>query len=138
MGYYIEQRNCDFFIEKEKFPHLLEAIKALAGCPDNMTGRIDNSPSYAWVDMGKLASSTSVADALKAWRWNPDFDEDGNINYIWFEGQKYGDDPVLFEQIAPWVRDDSFIEMQGEQGEIWRWVFQNGEVIEKDAKITWD
>ena len=73
------------------------------------------------------------------WRYPYDytFDVDGNITEIEYVGEKLGRDFELFQKVAPFVRDGSFIEMYGEDGERWRWIFKNGKCREVTAKVTW-
>ena len=53
-------------------------------------------------------------------------DTDGNITELEFIGEKLGNDFEMFQSIAPYVQDGSYIWMIGEDGSQWRWVFQSG------------
>lgn len=68
------------------------------------------------------------------------FDDNGNIVDISFYGDKLGNDLKAFQKIAPFVRNGSFIEMEGEDNETWRWFFKNGKCREVKAKVsvTWE
>ena len=55
---------------------------------------------------------------------------------IYFDGEKLGDDAILFEAIAPYVKKGSFIEMNGEDGCIWQWQFNGKTCIEKAATVS--
>lgn len=68
------------------------------------------------------------------------FDDNGDIVDISFYGDKLGNDLKAFQKIAPFVQDGSFIEMEGEDNETWRWVFKNGKCREVKAKVsvTWE
>lgn len=66
-----------------------------------------------------------------------ELDPDGNIMDIEFIGEKLYDDFSIFQAIAPYVKDGSYIEMMGEDGEQWRWVFQDGECQEIKATVSW-
>jgi hypothetical protein len=57
---------------------------------------------------------------------------------IHFEGEKIGQEDLLFEAIAPWVRDGSYIEMSGEDDAMWRWFFHAGECHEVTPTIIWE
>lgn len=72
------------------------------------------------------------------WRYPYDFefDSDGNIKEIEYIGEKLGDDYNLFRKVAPFARDRSFIEMHGEDGKQWRWIFKDGECREVTDKVT--
>ena len=75
---------------------------------------------------------------MASWRWEVEEDEDHNIISINFCGEKSGDDLILFDAIAPFVEPGSMIEMLGEDGAKWRWIFDGKTCEEKYAKIVWD
>ena len=73
------------------------------------------------------------------WRWDiEENDRTGAVTDIWFAGEKLGDDETLFQAIAPWVKDGSFIEMMGEDGAFWKWVFQDGEVTTQYGTVVYE
>jgi hypothetical protein len=156
MGYCIHQRDARFRIKKENFEKALEAIKALGALTDKMNGGsfgVAKEPErwFSWVSM-QFVNSSDIADAMKHWRWEVMFGEPGytdslptskynpdkDVVFISFCGEKMGDDTVLFSALAPFVEDGSYIEMQGEEGEIWRWTFVDGKLKEVSAKILWE
>jgi len=133
----MQQKGSEFSIKKENFEKALAAIKALA----NETGKMGGGSSsgerwFAWTTTNEYVEAETLTDALEAWRWEPDFDEEGNINNIYFNGEKLGDDTVLFKAITPFVEEGSFIEMSGEDGSIWRWVFEDGTCHEIPVTIS--
>lgn len=67
-----------------------------------------------------------------------ELDDDGNIFGIEHIGHNLGDDLEIFQSIAPYVADGSFLDMSGEDGERWQWRFQNGECRDVKAKIVWE
>lgn len=123
MGYYIKQRNTQFVIRKKNFEKVIEAINKL-------------EPG-GWVS-SEAQTSKDIEEVFEAWRWNVYMDQKGNIVNIDFNGEKAGDDSKLFHAVAPYVEDGSFIEMSGEEGEIWRWTFRDGEMIEEGCELCWD
>ena len=142
MGYYIEQRGGAFFIDKKHFPDVIKAIHNLANYPDMMGGGSYEggktiSKHYSWVKMS-FVNSTDLENIFNCWRWNINFDDDGNINNLFFDGEKMGDDRVLLDAIAPFVKEGSFIEMCGEDNDLWRWKFTNKICKEVSARIVWD
>jgi len=136
MGYHVNQRDNVFVIAKENFAHALEAIKALAGCEDEMGGGIPGRKHFSFVDMD-FVNAKSIHQAMQNWGWDVETDVDGDINSIQFNGDKMGDEIILFKAIAPWVRDESYIEMGGENGDIWRWYFEEGELKEQKPLMVW-
>ncbi len=84
--------------------------------------------SYHWVDSQELLDAENLGEALTAWRWEPAFDEVGNVVNLRFRGQKAGDDEVLLEALAPFVEDGGFLVIEDESGAIRRWRFEDGEI----------
>jgi len=82
---------------------------------------------------------SKVNERLEDCDYVPLTDKDGNITDLDFVGDEVstGEDE-MFEKIAPFVRDGSFIEMRDEDGEMWRWVFFGGKAREIVPKIIWD
>jgi hypothetical protein len=129
MGYCVEQKESVFQMKAENKPKALEAIKA-----------IDGIETWKYCDLSFLKDNT-LEEALNTLCWDTTnyLDDEGNITDIYYEGEKL-DDYILpiFNAIAPFVEADSFIEMMGEDGTIWRWVFNGKTCEEKYPKITWE
>lgn len=142
MGYYMEQRGANFFVDKRHFPKMIKAIHHLADFSDKMGGG-SYSPDgvtarhYSWVNMN-FVNLQDIEEIFRCWRWQVYLDEDGHITDISFDGEKLGDDLVLLEAIAPFVKNNSFIEMNGEDNSIWRWKFTDKQCHEINPTIVWD
>lgn len=79
-----------------------------------------------------------VLKPLENHGYSLEIDDDGNVTGIDFMGEKmsYCEDE-MFKKIAPFVENGSFIEMRGEDGSMWRWVFKDGKCREIKAKTIW-
>jgi len=119
-----------FKIARENHSEAFKAIKSLAG-------KETIGDHFSWVNTKDFVKASSIKEAMEAWRWSPDFDEAGDIIGITFKGEKLGDDKTFFEAIAPYVEAGSYIQMQGEDGEMWRWVFDGKTVKEINPSVTW-
>jgi len=138
MGYCMYQKNCYMFIDKKDFDAVIEAVKNLLKRVEEIGGGCNGSQrTFSWVDSYELQNSVSISDVFNSWRWEVGFDENGNINLFEFAGEKLGDDEILFSSIAPWVRENSYIQMQGEDDDMWRWYFADGKMKEIHPQITW-
>jgi hypothetical protein len=124
MGYCMNTRESNFRIKKENFDKALLAIKTLD--PSQGSGYSRSHSHFAWVEESEYKSAETLSQALDSWRWSAGISDSGDIDSIDFCGEKLGDDEILFQAIAPFVEAGSYIEMQGEDGEIWRWVFNAG------------
>lgn len=135
MGYHMKQMEVGFRMSSDRFAEALMAIKALAGKETIHDG---SGTHFSWVDTEKVTGAETLEEALRAWRWNPDQNGEGDIVGIWFEGEKLGDDGVLFEAIAPFVELGSYIQMIGDDDSIWRWRFDGSHVREVTGRVVFD
>ena len=129
MGYYMDQRDCVFEMPKANADKALAAIKELFSKPNYRAG---------WVDTPSVLRAETFEDAISEAR----FDVEGNgtcYDWISFNGEKrsWCEEDVL-NAIAPFVEEGSYIEMQGEDGDRWHWIFHKGGVEEKYARLVWD
>ena len=93
--------------------------------------------AHAWVNK-KYVKIENIKDAFEYWRWTVEIDESTNdIVDIYFNGEKLGDDYVFFQAIAPFVEADSYIQMLGEESNMWRWYFDGNTCIDQQPTITW-
>jgi len=129
------QKDSNFSILTENKDKALEAIKGLMG---QETIKDSGGRHFSWVRTNEFFSAADLERAFSAWRWETDCDDAGNLISIEFQGEKAGDDKIFFDAIAPYVVSGSYIEMQGEDGCLWRWSFKKGKCTEKNAKITWE
>lgn len=117
MGYPTHQRDSEFFIAKEDLPKGFELICEY--CHD-------------------FEEMKNLQKTLKAVGWYLVIHRDNAID-LRFDGEQYsGDEIPLFYSLAPVVRAGSFIEMAGEDGELWRWNFDGEKCTEKKPRIIWD
>ncbi len=141
MGYCIEQVDSKVFISSEDQPKALLKLKHQLFPPITNTRPGDrwsySGSRYAWVHDNECTSARNLVEFLDAWRWHVSMDDDGNITNLWFEGEKHGDDSKLFEALAPFVADGSYIEMIGEDGVMWRETFSEGKYTRVHPEIIW-
>lgn len=123
MGYYMSQRETAFRLKNGKDEEILNAIKKA----------VNDEKVCSWVNKKRINSCKTFVEALSECRWEYYKDDSS----LWFDGEKLGNDYELFCAIAPYVEDDSYIEMSGEDGCIWRWVFKNGKCKEIYPVIIW-
>jgi len=106
VGYYIQQLDCDFQIPAQK---IQAAFGALQAAPND---------SERFPDLVSL---------LRGNGWEIAQSDAGDVVHIEFVGEKYRDyvENALVA-LAPFVDPGSWIEMQGEDHERWRWRFDGG------------
>jgi hypothetical protein len=135
MGYYIRVTDSKFFIPKEQQEAAFVAIKNLVG---RETIKDASGYHFSYVKTQDFLKAENLHDALKAWRWKVYFNPNGDIDSIAFHGEKWGDERILFETLAPFIENDSFIEFYGQDdGKSWRFVFEDGKLRKKYPEVIW-
>jgi len=121
MGYYMSQQDGDFFIDKS------DIRRALAHVVSWGKGTEDDD----------LIQVRTIDEAFSRFGFNVTYDKDGNVVDIFFEyGKLTSQDEFLFE-IAPFVKSGSYLQMIGEDNEMWRWVFYKGKFEEILPEVIW-
>ncbi len=143
MGYCMSQRDCNFFIAKENKEKALQAIKDLANIVQEKGGGggwvgEKKVKWFAWVTTENFVNAKTLEEAMNEWRWEINSDDNGDIVGISFVGEKLGDDMILFNAIAPYIKEGSFIDMSGEDGYMWRWKFDGEKVKEIEGTVTFE
>ena len=134
MGYCITQTESDFSIPNELKGGALAAIKNLRG---RETIKDSSGYHFRWVDTDRFMAATTLVGAMAEWRYDITTDiATGDIFGIEFRGEKSGDEEYLFGAIAPFVVPDSYIQFRGEDGAIWRWIFDGQNAHEVNAVVT--
>lgn len=139
MGYYMDQHDCNFTIKHENIQKAWDALIKLFKTEKEST-HDSYRYGYSWIDTESVLKAESFKDAMAEARWDIYYDNKcKNVEGIYFNGEKYsGDEVIILGAIAPYVENGSYIEMRGEDGEMWRWVFNNRNIEEKYPKIIWE
>ena len=106
-----------FKIKKEYEQNIIESLQNFA---KSKTGRI------MWVDKQPLLESNTLLEVFDEIRYSLKTDINGDYELDEFIGEKLGDDLEIFNSIAMYIEPDSFIEFEGEDGDVFRFLF-NGE-----------
>jgi hypothetical protein len=143
MGYYVSMQG-SASIPADKADACLEAINHLH-TPEMLAehargGRFDSKEYverwYSWVDNPPNGRFETLKNAIEAWnlRFEEPNDEWRLVSYD--SESKMGQEEFFFQTIAPFVAEGSF-ECEGEDGHRWRYVFLNGKLLLKEAKVVW-
>jgi hypothetical protein len=135
MGYNITLVESKFRIKKDHKAAALEAIRTLANDSTKMSGfgysNNERTRHYSWVTTDEFFLAKTLEVAFEAWRWKAHVDEKTeDVVGLEFHGEKLGDDTILWDAIAPFIEDGSYLQMSGEDGMLWRWVFKGGVMTE--------
>ena len=151
MGYYIRTNTSNFRIRKDNLSKFWEIVTHLMS--DEQLAKNGNvifpdqpmkKMYYSWIDTHMARKAIQNQDIFRfffEWRYelmNDEENEDFICSHIMIEGgeSKIGDEELLFEAIAPIVENGSYIEVIGEDGERFRWSWNNGKLYVADAEVV--
>lgn len=139
MGYYMEQVGSSFTIKKENIQKAWDSLVELFKI-EKKSIHDSSGYHYSWIDTESVLNARTFEEAMSESRWDVEINQlDGDIIGIYFNGEKYGgDETIILGSIAPYVENGSYIIMQGEEGERWKWKFVNGEVEEISGRFVFD
>jgi hypothetical protein len=142
MGYHIDLIDAKFKISKKNnlSKSIVNKLKKFFLDKANIHGggySGDNGVEYSWVDNKDIRESQTLGELIEAFRYKPNYKDNGSIDGISFNGSKLGDDRFFFSIIAPYVEKGSFLSYQGDDGCLWKWVFNDKKMEEKTGRITY-
>lgn len=116
MGYCMRQIKSQFKIKEENIKYAYSALQNLF---------YFSNKSYDCVNSNSVCDAQTFEETMEAIRWKVELSDNGDVTSIEFLGEKYGDDSTFFFILAPYVEDGSYIMMEGEDGNKWKWIFEN-------------
>jgi hypothetical protein len=130
MGYCVEVSEKTFNFNPEKAKQIKKKVKRYFE-----EGKIEGR----WIDKGEVLDAENIVELFDALRFSIYLDEEDNLYKIdYMSGEKLdGCELNMFQCMAEFI-NDSYIEYLGEDGEKWRYVFQDGECKEVYPKVTWE
>tara|TARA_Y100000310_G_scaffold339308_1_gene431619 strand:+ start:2611 stop:3003 length:393 start_codon:yes stop_codon:yes gene_type:complete len=126
MGYYVTMDLGGIVISAEDMQSCLDTINAL-----------QDDCEYSWVDSSPPNGWSDLKVAFLAWRYEGDYDKDGDFHVHYFEGEKLGDDEALWNAVAPYLRDGGEISCTGEEADHWIWRFKDRKLEEGWGEIVY-
>ncbi len=120
MGYHARVRRSELRVRVEDYEQV---------------ARAGSGPSF----LSKTKKILTFDEALDYIGWQP-VDPGQQSGWVEVERhcEKYREEEFLFWQtVAPVVEGGSFVEFEGEDGQLWRWDFRRGELNESEGHIAW-
>lgn len=129
MGYYIYTRESTARIKMENMDKALIAFKKWQ----------DKNNRLGFTSVSSILNAKNLKELLEELRYDSKYDsESGDLLIIEFTGDKYGNELTIWQVLAPFVENDTYIEYKGEDGDVWRHIFKNGKCKEVHPKIVWE
>lgn len=150
MGYYIRTPHTSFAIRTDNLPRFFDLVSNLMsdenveenGHGGSYTNGGKSQSWYSWVSTDAVRRAVLDRDIVAVFReWGYDLDfineSNGVTNYhldIRNGDAKIGDEETFFAAIAPVVDDGSYLDVHGEDGAEWRWMWENGKFYSQDVE----
>ena len=84
----------------------------------------------------KTENTGRVIKKSENYSFHAELDDEGAITGLEFVSEKISfDEDRMFQEIAPYVENGSYIEMEGEDSTRWRWLFKNGKCTQVKALL---
>ena len=128
MGYCMSQMKGKFMLKNENVSGAWKTVKEL----------FKEEKEIGWATQDEIENCSSFEQVMDVCSFKITSNENGDYDSIDFIGEKHGDQDIIFNAMARYVEDGSYIQMLGEDGTIWRWVFENGKCVEKVVNITFE
>lgn len=128
MGYCVEITKSTVSFDENKVKNLMDKVKQ-----DFKNDKIEGR----WIYAEEVINSEYVEEFFDALRLAIYF-EDGVYKIDYLNGEKLdGCEEDLYKSMAEFS-NDGYIEYLGEDGEQWRYVFENGKCREVYPKVSWE
>lgn len=150
MGYYISTPSTHFAIRTDNLPRFFDLVSNLMsdenirenGHGGSYSNGGKNMSWYSWVNTHRVLEAILARDIVRVFEeWGYELNELNELNGITYYrldirngDAKIGDEETFFAAIAPIVEDGCFIDCRGEDGEEWRWSWQNGKFYSQDVE----
>ena len=140
MGYEVFTRELHVTIPAGNVESAFDTIMALNDQDEKKggltsTGGVVTSRHFAFCP--SVFHGNDLVELFAEIRWKAHFDEFGNVVLDEFTGENLGDDEVFFTALAPFIANQSVIEWLGQDGDRWRWEFQDGKMLELISVPIW-
>ena len=142
MGYYVKTRGIDFTIPKEHLEAACQALKDLNKRDELKTGGAWGPDGrteawFAWMPADYDETLHSAEEILKEVGFEVYDNGEGGIELAGYDS-KSGQEEHFVAALAPFVKEGSYIEWEGEDGELWRQVKVGDQIITQSGYITYD
>lgn len=137
MSYYFQMADQDFKISPDKINAAHEALYnyAIKDLDESVIGWYWTSPAYMTKQKWRKSFDALMLDMGFAVDGSA-----GGVDYIELHYEKYRDTEFeMFQVLAPFVEEGSFIQFVGEDCSVWRYAFKNGKCVEQYvAEVRWE
>lgn len=148
MGYYVEIIESDAFIPADRIEEACRGMEPMMQ-PDHVAkhgqgGSWSNGGRsevwYSWVNTQEcidLLAKNDLAGFLEHWGFETYTGADGDIHLDHYN-RKTGQEEYMLQNLAPFIAPNTYMKWRGEENEMWAFIFEDGKLVEKAAKVVWE
>lgn len=125
MWYMVSINQADFAFHKKYEEEIVKRIKNLS-----------NQIRLRRIHKPDVEAANDVYELFRAVRYSI-YPNGDYLELECFLGESYGDEQVIFNEIADLLEPESYIEYIGEDGELFRLVIKDGKCLEIYPEIIW-
>lgn len=149
MGYYIQTPHTSFAIRTDDFSRFFDLVSNLMsdenveenGHGGSYANGTKTESWYSWVNTKNVRDAVADRDIVRVFEeWGYELDILAQVEGAWeyrldIRGgeAKIGDEEKFFAAIAPVVVNGSYLDVRGEDGAEWRWMWENGKFYSQDV-----
>lgn len=143
MGYYVHVRESNAIIPAENLDEAYRRMCALNVTHDHLkrggsySGGRMTAKWFSWMDENYPETCKDAAEILEALGFECDSTDAGGLDVMYYDN-KSGQEDLFISAIADLFVPGSFIHWQGEDGEQYRWEFDEGGMTVKNATLIWE
>lgn len=138
MGYYVNTTGNDFIIPKENFEAAYKAMCDINQYDELKRGGGGGEKWFSWMRPNYPEVCKTIFDILDELGFDYWTDDTtGDITGVSYDN-KMGNEDIFFCAIAPFVKEGSYINWNGEDHEQWQWLFTKGRMYFVPAVLTYD
>lgn len=137
MGYYITLTSSDWEIKES--PEALEAIREMPKKFHAIKrgGSSNGEKWFSWMNDTDIENAESVESVFQQLGFDTHTNEDAKTFTLEGYNSKTGQEDLFLAVLAPFTKDGSFIEWEGEDSSLWRYRVNNGRMFVDEAQINW-
>ena len=145
MGYSVRLIKGEVIIPASRADAALSAVRELDSRDDMKSGwsRDDHGVErrhWAFTNPNDVQAAATLADALRAFRFEPSSELDGELYGVEFSGQNRGDEAHLWTALAPFVEPGGeMIWLREDEGDsLTRWCFDGRSMTVSAGRMVFD
>jgi hypothetical protein len=145
MGYYVKITDANFVIPADKVDDAYEAVCELNQHNELKTGgafpRTDKDGPhdkiwFSWMSWDYPEVCDDLLEVLEMVGFEVEFNMDDGLSILGYDS-KTGCEQTFLAALAPFAKAGSFINWEGEDGDLFRHQVEGGELVFREGRVTW-